>query len=100
MEGGDSCSGRVEVLSGGVWMTVCDENWTLEKAEVVCQTIECGHAVNAPGGAHFNQGTGLVKDASNSCFSNGTSLQLCVQNGFQASTCGHEKDAGVICAGR
>lgn len=98
VEGGDLCSGRVEVLSGGVWATVCDEDWTLEKAEVVCDIIECGHAVNAPGGARFSQGRGPVIDASNSCFSNGTILQHCVQNGFKTSTCGHEKDAGVVCA--
>lgn len=96
--GSDLCSGRVEMLAGEVWATVCDEDWTLEKAEVVCEIIECGHAVNAPGAAHFSQGTGPVKDASNSCFSNGTTLQHCVQNGFRTSTCGHEKDAGVVCA--
>lgn len=97
-EGSDLCSGRVEVLSGEVWSTVCDEDWTLGKAEVVCDTIECGHAVSAPGGAHFGQGKGPVKDSSDLCFSNKTTLQHCVKNSFKTSTCGHEKDAGVVCA--
>uniref|UniRef100_A0A3B4B1B7 Soluble scavenger receptor cysteine-rich domain-containing protein SSC5D n=1 Tax=Periophthalmus magnuspinnatus TaxID=409849 RepID=A0A3B4B1B7_9GOBI len=98
-EGSDACSGRVEVLSGAVWATVCDVDWTLEKAEVVCETIECGYAVNAPGEAHFNPGTGLVIDSINPCFTNKTNLQNCVKNGFKTSTCGHERDAGVVCAG-
>lgn len=97
-EGGDSCSGTVEVFSGGVWATVCDEDWTLEKAEAVCQTIECGHVISAPGGAQFSQGTGPIIDATDSCFLNQTTLQHCVQSGFTTSTCGHEKDAGVVCA--
>ncbi|KAK7906858.1 hypothetical protein WMY93_015470 [Mugilogobius chulae] len=98
VDGGDSCSGRVEVQSGTVWSTVCDADWTLEKAEVVCETIECGHAIGAPGAAHFNPGTGPVVDTSNTCFTNATTLQQCVKNGFQASTCEHKKDAGVNCA--
>ncbi|CAL1586342.1 unnamed protein product [Knipowitschia caucasica] len=96
--GTDSCSGRVEVLSGAAWATVCDADWTLEKAEVVCETIECGHAVNAPGAAHFSPGTGSVVDTSDTCFTNGTTLQKCVQTGFTTSACGHERDAGIVCA--
>lgn len=99
-ESSDQCSGRVEVLVGGVWSTVCDTDWTLDKGELLCNLIECGHVVSAPGGAHFNQGTGPVIDASSSCFTNMTTLQHCVQNGFKTSTCGHDKDAGVVCAGR
>ncbi|XP_055005198.1 deleted in malignant brain tumors 1 protein-like isoform X2 [Boleophthalmus pectinirostris] len=97
-EGSDSCSGRVEVLSGEVWATVCDADWTLEKAEVVCEIIECGNAISAPGGAHFNPGTGLVIDSSNTCFTNRATLQHCAKNGFKTSTCAHERDAGVVCA--
>ncbi|XP_072298074.1 scavenger receptor cysteine-rich type 1 protein M130-like isoform X2 [Eucyclogobius newberryi] len=98
VEGSDSCSGRVEVLSGAVWATVCDADWTMEKAEVVCETIECGHATSAPGGAQYNPGTGPVIDTGDTCFTNGTSLHQCVKNGFKTSMCGHERDAGVACA--
>ncbi|XP_040920255.1 deleted in malignant brain tumors 1 protein-like [Toxotes jaculatrix] len=96
--GKDDCSGRVEVRHGEVWQTVCDADWTLSKAEAVCQLLECGRAVNAPGGAHFGQGTGSVVEANDSCFDNVTSLQQCSLKGFRAATCGHERDAGAICA--
>ncbi|XP_029984065.1 deleted in malignant brain tumors 1 protein-like [Sphaeramia orbicularis] len=98
VNGNDQCSGRVEVRNGEVWGTVCDTDWTMNKAQVVCDLLDCGHAVSVPGGAHFHQGTGPVMEATDSCFTNTTSLDKCSANGFRASTCGHEKDGGVICA--
>ncbi|XP_038582841.1 scavenger receptor cysteine-rich type 1 protein M130-like [Micropterus salmoides] len=94
----DECTGRVEVRHGDVWQTVCDSDWTLSKAEVVCEQLQCGHALNAPRGAHFGQGSGSVVEASDSCFDNVTSLQQCSLKGFRSSRCGHERDAGAICA--
>lgn len=96
----DECTGRVEVRHGDVWQTVCDSDWTLSKAEVVCEQLQCGHALNAPRGAHFGQGSGSVVEASDSCFDNVTSLQQCSLKGFRSSRCGHERDAGAICAGK
>ncbi|KAI3363757.1 hypothetical protein L3Q82_001371 [Scortum barcoo] len=94
----DECSGRVEVRNGDLWQTVCDSQWTLSKGQVVCEQLECGHAVDAHGGAHFGQGIGSVVEATDSCFDNVTSLQQCSLKGYRSSTCGHERDAGVICA--
>ncbi|GLD67207.1 deleted in malignant brain tumors 1 protein-like protein [Lates japonicus] len=96
--GKDECTGRVEVRHGEVWQTVCDTEWTLSKAEVVCEALECGRAVDAPSGAHYGQGSGSVVESSNSCFDNVTSLQQCSVRGFTAATCGHDHDAGALCA--
>uniref|UniRef100_A0A671VYD4 SRCR domain-containing protein n=1 Tax=Sparus aurata TaxID=8175 RepID=A0A671VYD4_SPAAU len=96
----DECSGRVEVRHGDMWQTVCDTDWTLSKAQVVCDHLECGTAVNASGATHFGQGSGSVVEASDSCFGNTTFLQQCSANGFQSSRCGHDHDAGVQCAAR
>nr|XP_020494567.1 scavenger receptor cysteine-rich type 1 protein M130-like [Labrus bergylta] len=98
--GKDECSGRVEVRHGEEWHTVCDTEWTYTKAAVVCSQLECGEAVSAPMGAHFTQGNGSVVEASDNCFDNVTSIQQCSLRGFRSSTCGHEKDAGAVCAAR
>lgn len=100
VNGKDDCSGRVEVRHGEEWKTVCDTEWTLNKAEVVCELLECGRAVDAPGAASFGQGSGSVVDTRDSCFGNMTSLQQCSLKGFRAGTCGHEHDAGAFCAGK
>ncbi|XP_068433617.1 scavenger receptor cysteine-rich type 1 protein M130-like [Clinocottus analis] len=98
VDGKDVCAGRVEVRHGDTWQTVCDTDWTLSKAQVVCDKLECGKAMNAPGSALFGQGVGSVVDASNSCFDNETSLQQCSRGGFREATCGHDHDAGALCA--
>ncbi|KAM6992566.1 scavenger receptor cysteine-rich type 1 protein M130-like [Tautogolabrus adspersus] len=98
--GKDECSGRVEVRHGEEWSTVCDTEWTHSKAAEVCTHLECGDVVSAPIGAHFSQGNGSVVEASNSCFDNATSIKQCSLRGFRSSTCGHEKDAGAVCAAK
>lgn len=101
VNGKDECSGRVEVRSGQTWHTLCDTDWTQSKANVVCELLECGNALSAPGGASFGQGNGTVMEASGSCFDNVTSLKQCSLQGLRAAaTCGHERDAGVSCAGK
>ncbi|XP_029352823.1 deleted in malignant brain tumors 1 protein-like isoform X2 [Echeneis naucrates] len=97
-EKSDECSGRVEVRHGEVWQTVCDADWTLSKAEVVCELLECGRGVSAPGGASFGRGSGTIVEANHACFNNVTSLRQCSAGGFRRSSCGHEHDAGAVCA--
>ncbi|KAK5853043.1 hypothetical protein PBY51_006865 [Eleginops maclovinus] len=96
--GKDVCSGRVEVRHGEIWQTVCDTDWDKSKAQVVCDQLECGEALSAQGSAHFGQGSGSVVEASDSCFDNVTSLHQCSVKGFRGASCGHDHDAGTVCA--
>uniref|UniRef100_A0A3B5AD72 SRCR domain-containing protein n=1 Tax=Stegastes partitus TaxID=144197 RepID=A0A3B5AD72_9TELE len=97
--GKDECSGRVEVRHGDSWSTVCDADWTVDKAEAVCDVLECGRAVDAPGAAQYGQGSGSVV-AADECFSNMTNLRQCSGRGFRGTACGHQQDAGAVCAGK
>ncbi|XP_048013046.1 adhesion G protein-coupled receptor L4-like isoform X2 [Megalobrama amblycephala] len=94
---GDSCSGRVEVLYNGIWGTVCDDNWDLSDAAVVCREMDCGNVIEAKSLAYFGQGSGQIWMDDVNCAGNESSLKNCRTPGWGISNCGHSEDAGVIC---
>ncbi|XP_023202454.1 uncharacterized protein LOC111611064 [Xiphophorus maculatus] len=97
-DGFSRCSGRVEVYHNRIWGTVCDDDWDLSDANVVCRELDCGTAVNATIGAFFGQGTGQIWFNDVSCSGYETSLTQCQHRRFGRHNCGHSKDAGVICS--
>ncbi|XP_036417696.1 deleted in malignant brain tumors 1 protein-like, partial [Colossoma macropomum] len=100
VNGNDSCSGRVEVNYNGQWGTVCDNNWDIKDAAVVCREMRCGRAVSAPHSAHFSQGSGQILLDNVGCSGNESTLTNCSHKGLGKHSCNHGKDAGVICSGK
>ncbi|XP_025756230.1 deleted in malignant brain tumors 1 protein [Oreochromis niloticus] len=96
--GSTQCSGRVEIAYKKRWGTVCDHNWDINDAEVVCRELNCGTALNATRSAHFSEGTGEIWLDDVSCSGSERSLNECQHRGFGRHSCTHSKDAGVICS--
>uniref|UniRef100_A0A8C9ERL6 Soluble scavenger receptor cysteine-rich domain-containing protein SSC5D n=1 Tax=Pavo cristatus TaxID=9049 RepID=A0A8C9ERL6_PAVCR len=92
------CAGRVEILHNKHWGTVCDRNWDLLDANVVCRQLGCGRALSAPGHAQFGQGSGIVWLDGVNCTGFEYSLSACLAKPWGITTCDHWADAGVVCS--
>ncbi|XP_045151931.1 antigen WC1.1-like [Echinops telfairi] len=100
LRGGDTqCSGRVEIWHNGSWGTVCDDSWSLAEAQVVCQQLGCGSALEALHGAAFGPGNGSIWLDNVQCRGRESSLWACAAQPWGPSNCKHEEDAGVRCSG-
>uniref|UniRef100_A0A8C5YMQ5 T-cell differentiation antigen CD6 n=1 Tax=Marmota marmota marmota TaxID=9994 RepID=A0A8C5YMQ5_MARMA len=97
VDGGSTCAGRVEMLEHGKWGTVCDDTWDLKDAQVVCQQLKCGWAVQALPGLHFTPGKGPIHRDQVNC--SGTEAYLWDCPGLPGDQyCGHKEDAGAVCS--
>ncbi|MBN3314620.1 C163A protein, partial [Atractosteus spatula] len=56
--GGESrCAGRVEVLHGSQWGSLCERDLEWQTAEVICRHLQCGGVKATPRGAPYGVGS-------------------------------------------
>ncbi|NXX59900.1 DMBT1 protein, partial [Scopus umbretta] len=95
---GSRCAGRVEIFHNAQWGTVCDDNWDLLDAEVVCRQLDCGRALSAPGGGQFGRGDGIIWMDETNCTGSESTLSACRARPWGINNCYHGEDAGVVCS--
>ena len=93
--------GRVEVFHFGHWGTVCDYNWDLADATVVCRQLDYLRAVEAPRSAAFGSGSGPSWYYSLSCTGSERRLTGCSKSNYNfGHACSHSQDAGAVCSSK
>ncbi|KAM7373531.1 hypothetical protein PAMP_008375 [Pampus punctatissimus] len=96
--GTDRCAGRVELWRNRTWGTVCDDQWDLKDADVVCAQLGCGYALSVTGqGGLFPRGRGPIHLDELNCTGEEGNLWACPA-AQDDSDCGHKEDAGVVCS--
>ncbi|PIK46176.1 Deleted in malignant brain tumors 1 protein [Apostichopus japonicus] len=79
--------------------TVCDDDWGVDDASVVCRQLGMGSHVIASSCAKFGEGVGTIWMDNVNCSGSEASLAHCTTSGWGVHNCFHDEDAGVVCQG-
>lgn len=92
--------GRLEINYNGTWGTVCDDNFDTNAAAVVCRMLNFPtQGALQEGSAFFKPGTGQIWLDDIDCNGKETDIALCGHRGWGRTSCDHNEDVSVICAG-
>lgn len=91
--------GRVEICHNGLWGTVCDDEWDMRDAGVICRQLGYVKALSVSHSAYYGMGMGPIWMDNVKCVGNETRLQDCPFKGWNVTDCNHGNDAGVVCKG-
>jgi len=76
------------------WGTVCDNVWNLKDAQVVCNELGFGGAIDAKNSEYYGQGSGPIWLRNVRCYGNELTIGDCYHSGWG---CSHSEDVGVNC---
>nr|XP_060643434.1 lysyl oxidase homolog 2 [Anolis sagrei ordinatus] len=92
--------GRLEILYNSEWGTVCDDDFSMNNAHVVCRELGYREAISWMPGPKYGQGEGRIWLDNVHCTGRETSLAQCRSNGWGVTDCRHTEDVSVICSNK
>ena len=100
VNGRNSREGRVELFVRGKWGTICDDNFEIPEAHIVCRMLGFPGAKSAQCCAKYGQGSGRIWLDNLRCRGSESSILQCSHPGIGINNCGHGEDVSVICRPR
>ena len=86
------------MFHNGIWGTVCNDDWDIKDANVVCSQLGFVKAVETPSFYVYGTGSGQIWLNNVNCVGNESSLAECDHNQWGTHDCSHSQDANVVCA--
>ncbi|XP_047467702.1 lysyl oxidase homolog 3B isoform X1 [Mugil cephalus] len=89
--------GRVELFYKGEWGTICDDDFSISNANVLCRQLGFVSATGWAHSAKYGKGQGKIWLDNVLCNGGEKSIEFCKSRGWGNSDCTHDEDAGVVC---
>ena len=96
--GSSLCSGRVEVKSDQSWVSVCEDDFDQQDAEVLCRELGCG-APSVLQGALYGEVGAPMWPKEFHCEGSESALMDCGTSNSTRHTCLPVKTVGLTCSG-
>nr|XP_024655342.1 uncharacterized protein LOC101472590 [Maylandia zebra] len=97
LNGSSLCSGGLQVKSNQRWSSVCEDDFDLQDAEVVCRELGCGPP-SLLQGALYGEAEAPVWSREFQCGGHESALLDCRSSGSARSSCSPGKAAGLTCS--
>ncbi|KAM4543007.1 lysyl oxidase homolog 3B isoform 3-T3 [Odontesthes bonariensis] len=89
--------GRIELFYKGEWGTICDDDFSITNAHVLCRHLGFVEATGWTHSAKYGKGQGKIWLDNVLCNGGEKSIESCKSRGWGNSDCTHDEDAGVVC---
>lgn len=95
-----SNQGRVELFLNGTWGTICDDDWGIEEANVICRMLgytEGAWSTHCCGWYDGYSAPDKIWLDDVHCVGDEESIAGCRHGGWGSQNCLHSDDVGVVC---